>query len=45
MGVLAAAVVAAAFVPLVGAQATTGHGRDHGGDRAKLLFFASDGLR
>src|SRR5919112_2433894 len=48
MAALAAVFAIAAFVPLVGAQATThgDHGgRDHGRDTGKLLFYASDGMR
>ncbi len=44
---VAAAIVVAAFVPWVGAEASGGghgHGRDDGRDD-KLLFFAADGLR
>ena len=54
IGAGAAAVVAMALVPWVGAEASGGHGWGHhgshgshhnnGGD-SKLLYFASDGLR
>jgi 2',3'-cyclic-nucleotide 2'-phosphodiesterase (5'-nucleotidase family)/predicted AlkP superfamily phosphohydrolase/phosphomutase len=49
MAALAAVLAIAAFVPLVAAQATTGHhgGGDghHGRDNGKFLFYASDGMR
>ncbi len=48
VGMLAAALVAAGAVPLLGADAarSTGWGHDHGHDKAgKLLFFVSDGMR
>src|SRR5215218_869679 len=50
MAALAAVLAIAAFVPLVGAQATTRHhhggwGHHHSSDYGKLLFFASDGMR
>src|SRR3954452_16336534 len=43
MAALALALVAAAVVPLVGAQATSRPGGDDG--KGKLLYFVSDGMR
>lgn len=49
MAALAAVLAIAAFVPIVGAQATRGHGgwghHSHSSDNGKLLFYASDGMR
>jgi 2',3'-cyclic-nucleotide 2'-phosphodiesterase (5'-nucleotidase family)/predicted AlkP superfamily phosphohydrolase/phosphomutase len=46
MAALAAVMAIAAFVPLVAAQATTGHHGGPGGhDNGKFLFYASDGMR
>ena len=47
MAALAAMIAVAAFVPLVAAQATTGHHGGPGGhsDKGKFLFYASDGMR
>ena len=45
MAALAAVLAIAAFVPIVGAQATTGGGQHHASIADKALFFVSDGMR
>src|SRR3954454_11923517 len=45
MGALAAVLAIAAFVPIVGGQATTGGGQHHASIADKVLFFTSDGMR